>query len=220
MMSSAQVLSLFPFYRNAEPAFRQEMEAAARGVSLDEGASTFHQGSACMGIPLVGAGLVRVFRQGENGRELTLYHVHPGEMCLVSLNAAITGSLMPAWGVVESRVDAAILPPDLFRQWLGRDPHLRAAAWQVMATRLTDLMELIDGVVFQGLDHRLAQLLLERARGPERVVALTHEQLATALGTAREVVSRLLAKLARTGAVRLARGHIDVLEPEALERMR
>jgi len=220
MMSTGEVLSLFPFYRQAESGFRHEMEAAARGLSLDEGSSTFHQGSACLGVPLVGSGLVRVFRQGENGREITLYHVHPGEMCLVSLNSTITGAPLPAWGVAESKVDAALLPADIFRQWLGRDPNLRAAAWQVMATRLTDLMQLIDGVVFQGLDYRLAQLLLERARGPERVVSLTHEQLATALGTAREVVSRLLAKLARTGAVRLARGRVDVLEPEALERMR
>lgn len=220
MMSTGQVLSLFPFYQHAEEDFRHEMAAAARGISLDEGASTFHQGAACMGVPLVGSGLVRVFRQGENGREITLYHVHPGEMCLVSLNSTISGSPMPAWGIAESQVDAALLPADLFRQWLGRDPNLRAAAWQVMAQRITDLMELIDGVVFQGLDHRLAQLLLERARGPERVVSLTHEQLATALGTAREVVSRLLAKLAHTGAVRLARGRIDVLDPEALERMK
>jgi CRP/FNR family transcriptional regulator len=78
----------------------------------------------------------------------------------------------------------------------GRDANLRAAAWQVMASRLTDLMGLIDGVFFQGLDQRLAQFLLDRAQGHDRVVALTHEQMATALGTAREVVSRLLAKLA------------------------
>lgn len=219
-MMVEEVLGLFPFYQRAPPGLRHEMGGAARGITLDEGSATFQQGSDCMGVPLVGSGVVRVFRQGESGREITLYHVHPGEMCLVSLNSAITGAPLPAWGVAETRVEAAVLPPDLFRQWLGRDANLRAAAWQVMATRLTALMELIDAVLFQGLDRRLAQLLLERAEGPERVVPLTHEQLATALGTAREVVSRLLAKLARTGAVRLARARVQVLDPEALERMR
>jgi CRP/FNR family transcriptional regulator, anaerobic regulatory protein len=220
MMTTEEVLRQFPFYQQGAPAFRQELEGAVRGVALDEGSSTFHQGSQCAGVPLVGSGVVRVFRQGENGREITLYHVHPGEMCLVSLNSAITGALLPAWGVAETHVEAAVMPTDLFRQWLGRDANLRSAAWQVMAQRLTALMELIDGVVFQGLDHRLAQFLLDRAQGPERVVSLTHEQMATALGTAREVVSRLLAKLVRTGAVRVARGRVEVLEPESLERMR
>ncbi len=219
-MVAEEVLGLFSFYQRAPPELRHEMQRAARLITLEEGSAAFQQGGHCTGVPLVGSGVVRVFRQGESGREITLYYVHPGGMCLVSLNSAITGALLPAWGVAETRVEAAILPPDLFRQWLGRDANLRSAAWQVMATRLTDLMVLIDAVVFQGLDRRLAQLLLELAEGPERVVALTHEQLATTLGTAREVVSRLLSKLARTGAVRLARARVQVLDPEALERLR
>jgi len=218
-MDTSSILGLFDFFREAPEPLRREMEQAAEHVRLDQGTYYCHMGDPCTRVALLGRGRIRVFKTGENGREITLYQVTPGETCLLTLNGALTGQPYPASAIAEEDVEAAAIPVPKFRSWVDRDTALRRFIFDVMAQRLSDLMTLVDEVTFNRMDRRLAEFLLDKfGQSPARdaTLAMTHDQIASELGTAREVISRLLKDLERQAAVRLGRGRVDLLDASRL----
>lgn len=213
-MDTASILGLFEFFRDAPPALRGEMERSAKYVQLDQGNFYCHIGDPCTKVALLGRGRIRVFKTGENGREISLYHVTPGETCLLTLNGALTGQPYPASAVVEEEIEAAALPVANFKSWVDRDAALRRFIFDVMAHRLSDLMTLVDEVTFNRMDRRLGEFILDKIgkiSPPQSTLAMTHDQIASELGTAREVISRLLKDLERQAIVSLGRGRVELL---------
>ncbi|MEZ4388153.1 MAG: Crp/Fnr family transcriptional regulator [Candidatus Krumholzibacteriia bacterium] len=191
------------------------LDAASRGgqrVQLDAGRFFIHCGQDVDVFAVVLRGSLRVFVAGENGREITLYGVEPGECCMVNVLCLISGTASPAAAVVDEPVEAVLFPRKAFLEWLHQRADLREFVFGVMACRVTSMMALVEEVAFQRLDCRLAGYLCQRA-GSGETIQTTHEAVAADLGTAREVVSRLLKSFERRGAVSLARGSITVREP-------
>jgi len=218
-MDNPEILSLFDFFQDAPADLRAEMERSAKYVHLDQGTFYCHIGDPCTKVALLGRGRIRVFKTGENGREISLYHVTPGETCLLTLNGALTGEPYPASAIVEEEAEAAALPVDGFRSWVDRDPALRRFIFDVMAHRLSDLMTLVDEVTFNRMDRRLGEFILDkvgRITPAQSTLAMTHDQIASELGTAREVVSRLLKDLERQEIVSLGRGRVELLNEQRL----
>ena len=207
-MTARAILDQFAFFREAPEGFQEEVLAASGQVNLPAGFYPFQEGSRCEGFAFVGKGDVRVFKGSSGGREITLYHVGPGETCLLTLNAAMGNSSYPASAVVEDPVEAVAVPAESFRCWVRQQDEMRAFVFEQMAYRISDLMALIHDVVFQRMDRRVAAYLLSRRSTARRDAALelTHGAIATELGSAREVVSRVLKELEREGAVELGRG--------------
>jgi CRP/FNR family transcriptional regulator, anaerobic regulatory protein len=218
------ILERYAFYRNGEPALQADIERAANVVHVEPGSRFFDVGQSCAQVALVGQGSVRVFLESESGREITLYHVAPGETCPVNLLCVLLGRPAPATALVEERLSAALLPTEIFRRWVAEEPVVRQFVLEAVAIRLVDILSLLEEITFGRLDRRLADFLLRRAepsgRSPASVVELTHEQIALELSTAREVVSRLLREFERRGAVELARGCIQVRDAAVLEELR
>ena len=171
----------------------------------------FDEGAACTGFPLLIDGEVRVCRQAPNGRELELYRVQPGELCLVSSSALFAGQALSARGVSSVPTTLVMLPPDAFRAALA-DAVFRDFVLGLFAERMADLSALIESVAFARLDSRLATALL--GHGPQRHT--THQALADELGTVREMVTRLLKRFERDGLVALSRECISVLDAAGL----
>ncbi len=214
--SAAALLRLYPALREVEAA---EFDAAWRGgasvLRLPRGAPLFSPGQACGGFPLLLEGEARVFRMAASGRQLELYRLTAGEVCLVSSASLFTQAEMSAYGETVAPTTVWMLPPETFERWLdGVAPFRRFVLGQYTA-RLTDLSELVDALAFQRLDQRLAQALL--GQGP--VLAVTHQQLADRLGTAREIVTRLLRRFEQAGWVAVSREHIALLQPAALRQI-
>lgn len=183
-------------------------------LTVPAGTVLFRDGDPCQGFPLVLDGEVRVSRAAPNGRELELYRVVPGELCLVSSAALFAGQPLGARGVAVGPTTLALLPPGAFREALA-DAGFRDYVLGLYATRLADLTGLIEAIAFQRLDSRLAAALL--GHGP--AVQATHQALADELGTVREIVTRLLHRFEREGWVALSRERIELKDAAALRAL-
>lgn len=180
-------------------------------ISVPAGTRLFRENDACQGFPLVLSGEVRVSRGAANGRELELYRVTPGEMCLVSSAGLFADQPLTARGVATIDTTLCLLSPPDFHAALI-DAGFRNYVLGLFAARMADLTGLIEAIAFQKLDSRLAAALL--GHGPQ--LRTTHQALADELGTVREIVTRLLHRFERDGLVELSRESITLRDSAGL----
>jgi len=186
--------------------------ADSRVRRMRAGSVLFSAHQPCSGFPLVLEGSVRVVKTAPNGREILLYRVEPGESCILSGSCLLGRGEYSASGIAETDVEVLVIPPPLFNELMLQNEPFRQYVFGMYATRLSDVMELVEEVAFHKLDTRLAHLLAQR--GP--VIAETHQKLADELGSVREIVTRLLRSFEQRGWVRLERERVTVLDPKAL----
>ena len=189
--------------------------AAAEPLTLSTGAYLFREGEECRALAFVASGSVRIFRTGEAGREITLYHVEDGQSCLVNMLSVLVGKPAVATARSEVLTEGVIIPGAAVRDWVVASDLIRAYAIETMAERLIAFMTLFEEVAFGKMDARLAAFLLQRFQ-LRPFVAATHEEIAAELGTAREVVSRLLKDLATAGAIEVGRGRLELRDETIL----
>jgi CRP/FNR family transcriptional regulator len=180
-------------------------------LSAPAGTRLFRENDACQGFPLVLSGEVRVSRGSAGGRELELYRVTPGEMCLVSSAGLFADQPLTARGVTTCDTTLCLLSPSDFQTALA-DPAFRGYVLGLFAARMADLTGLIEAIAFQKLDSRLASALL----GHGHTLKTTHQALADELGTVREIVTRLLHRFERDGLVELSRESITIKDSAGL----
>lgn len=196
---------------------RRQFAESGRVVELKTGQAFLRRGSVVDTFAMVVGGVLRVAKTGEGGREITLYTVGPGECCTVNLLCLLTGQESPVEAVVEEDLRAVLYSRDTFRRWVNESPAFRDFVHQQLAERMVGMMALVEEVAFQRMDRRLAGYLSDKVeRGGAAQLCLTHEAVATDLGTAREVVSRLLKCFEKRGLVELSRGRITVTDAARL----
>lgn len=197
---------------------RRLLSERAMQVSLPAGTTIFAPGVEAESFILVLDGTVRVQQVSPNGREIVLYRVTGGETCIMTTACLLSGEAVSAEGIAETDVSAVALPKAAFEEALARSPGFRRLVFADYSHRISDLMHVVEEVAFERLDKRLAQRLLDLA-GPDGAVSATHQDLATELGTAREVVGRQLKELERRGWLDRARGRIELKEPQRLKAL-
>ncbi|OJX80989.1 Crp/Fnr family transcriptional regulator [Magnetospirillum sp. 64-120] len=212
---NAEIAKTFPQFARLDPGSAHVLDGAARVVTLPAGTPVFHDGSACTSYVLVMEGSVRVQKVSESGREIVLYRVESGQSCVLTTNCLITHGDYTAEGVAETEVKALVVPAFAFRTLLGQSEAFRDFVFSAYATRISDLLMLIEEVAFGRIDLRLAGWLCTHA-GTDGAIKATHQDIATELGTAREVVSRQLKDFERRGWVGLFRGRVEVVDPAGL----
>ncbi|MCB9358231.1 MAG: Crp/Fnr family transcriptional regulator [Calditrichaeota bacterium] len=220
-MQLTDILGQFSFFSNASTALQREILAQSQLATLDSGVMVYREGEACTRIAFVGEGSVRVYKRNEGGREITLYHVRSTESCILTTSCALTGQRYPATAAVEPEhpVTAAVISPEYFQNLVNTQQVVRDYVFEMMSRRIVDMMSLIEEITFGKMDHRIAHFLLEKFTGEGtylRSIHITHEQIADELGTAREVVSRLLKEFERSGAVELGRGRVRMVNEPLL----
>ena len=209
---AAALQPLYPALAQIPPAERDAVLATqARHADVPAGARLFDEGAPCQGFPLVLRGAVRVARGAANGRSLELYRVTPGELCVVSTSCLFGQQALTAHGETTEPTELVLLSPAGFERWSAHEPF-RRFVFGIFADRLADLMALAEAVAFQRLDQRLASALL----GHGATLRLTHQALADELGTAREIVTRLLKRFEQRGWVALGRERIELRDAAAL----
>lgn len=208
--SKREVLSKIPFFTEAPPDLRKALLEEASVVHLEAGEYFLREGDTCANFAVVISGKIRVFKFGENGHEISLYHVGPGEACPLNVSCILSNRPVPAMAQVEDPVLAIVVPAPIFRAWVAEHESLRSFVFQMFSTRLMEVMSLVEEVAFRRMDQRLARRLAEMLveDRPGGSVEITHADIAADLGTAREVVSRLLKEFERLGAIQLSRGRI------------
>lgn len=196
---------------------RDRLLAAARVVRLAEGTRLFGPGQAPTAMVLLLEGAVRVQQRGENGREVLLYRVQAGDTCVLTTACLLGYEDYTAEGVAETDVIAATLPREAFDELVAASREFRQFVFAAFSRRITELFGVIEDIAFNRMDVRLAARLAALAE--DGVVRATHQALANDLGTAREVVSRLLQDFVRRGWIEQARGEIRLTAPAALARL-
>jgi CRP/FNR family transcriptional regulator len=199
-------------------AFDIEKVEGAHRIALDAGAVVFRPDSDCPGFVVVKRGLIKVSMVSEGGREIVLYRVGPGDICLQTFSCLSRGTLYSAEGRVEAALSGVIIPPALFDRLMGEVPAFRADVFAAVARRFGEFQHMVETLAFTGIEARLASALLRLAGGGNQIDA-THEAIAVEIGSAREVVSRQLHHFAERGLVETGRGRVTILARDALARV-
>lgn len=216
-MTDADWIAAFPRLAGLDAEAARNLAEAGQVLAIPVGTVVFRDGAECANYVLVLEGSIRVQKTAESGREIVLYRVERGQSCVLTTNCLMAGEDYSAEGVAETPVKALVLPRAVFRNLVDRSPAFRDFVFSAYATRLSDLMALIEEVAFRRIDSRLAGWL--KARSGRDGIQATHQEIAAELGTAREVVSRQLKDFERRGWVLLRRGSIDLKDVAALDRL-
>lgn len=191
---------------------------ASNVISLPENSTVFQQGDACKNYLLVLEGNLKVFTRSENGREIVLYHLKQGDSCVLTTSCLFGNKSYPAEGKTETPVTALAIPANQFNTAIQQSEKFRNLVFSAFSSHLSDMITLVEQVAFGKIDVRLAKYLLEQHDGNNHITS-THQNIATELGSAREVISRQLKTLESKGYIIIGRGNIEIVNAGALRNI-
>jgi CRP/FNR family transcriptional regulator len=201
-----------------EPANQEIKDQFLKHVSVKQlpaGQYICWEGDVCTQLAVVLSGTVRVYKIGESGREITLYRIEENDSCILTASCILSQIRFPALAIVEREVRAALIPAPILREWIKKYHVWRVYVFELMSKRLADVIATVEEIAFRRVDIRIAEFLARLAEEQEHIV-ITHQEIAYELGTAREVVSRILKDFERANIIALSRGAIIVQNKQAL----
>lgn len=205
----AELAQRFPFLKQATATVQQQLRPYTQLVQVPANTYVCWEGEACTSLTLLLAGTVRVYKVGENGREITLYRVEENQSCILTASCILSHLPFPALAVVETEAQAMMIPAPVVRGWVAEHEIWRTYLFGLLSERLSDVITTVEEVAFRRVDERIAELLIGRA-STNAPLAITHQQIAFEIGTAREVVSRILKDFERQGLIAQGRGSITI----------
>ncbi len=207
--TSHQIQKAFPFLEDSGDFYEKFIQSVSI-VNAPEKYEVISPGDVCKNLSLILEGTVRVFKIGENGREITLYRIGPGESCILTASCILNHAQSPALAVTETEIKAIMIPASTVRIWMDESSSWRHFIFDLISKRLTDVISVIEEIAFRRMDSRLALWLIENKENTNKLHT-THQHIAEELGTAREVISRILKDFEVRGSIKLARGEIEIL---------
>jgi CRP/FNR family transcriptional regulator len=165
---------------------------------------------------IITSGKARVFSRSVEGKETTLYHIEPGDICVLSTACMFSGQGFPAEAETESPVIARAMSPGEFTEWLNALPEFREFVFKGFSRRISSLVDLVQKVTSTPVGHRLINYLL--AAQEKGQVKATHQKIANEISSAREVVSRQLKELENKGLLKLSRGSVSIISEDGLKK--
>ncbi|HAE01864.1 MAG TPA: Crp/Fnr family transcriptional regulator [Rhodospirillaceae bacterium] len=216
--SAAGWIEKFEGLAKLDGAIKQILMRESAIVTVPEGTVIFGPGKPPENLLLLLEGRVRVHQISEGGREIVLYRVEAGQSCVLTTACLLAYEDYSAEGVAETDIRAAAIPRPVFDTLISQSVDFRNFIFTAYSKRITDLFLVIEEIAFQRLDIRLAQKLLDLARGSDQI-KVTHQQLAAELGTAREVISRQLGEFQRRDWIQQTRGTLGLLDRDALTNL-
>ena len=210
----------FPFWGTLSDGEKGEFLSNARTVYY-EGGSTIHDGTECSGVFLVRKGCLRVYVLSEDGKSITLYRLFAGDMCMLAASCVIQAITFDVFVDAEEDSECVVVYGPAFAELSENNKDIKIFALETAVTRFSDVMWVLQQVLFMSMDKRLAIFLLdEAAKNGSDVIKLTHEQIAKYMGSAREVVSRMLKYFASEGIVSASRSEgIKLLDKKRLREL-
>lgn len=210
----------FPVYKKLNTEEQSRLDASAVLRTMKKG-EIIHTGSSdCLGVLLMRSGQLRAYIVSEEGKEVTVYRLFERDMCLFSASCMLKSIQFDITIVAEKDTEAWLIPVDVYQSLMEKSAVIANYTNEVMGTRFTEVVWLIEQVMWKSFDKRLADFLVEECNIEETdQLKLTHEQIASHLGTAREVVTRMLKYFQTEGIVKLSRGTVEVVDRERLEKI-
>ncbi|RHR11182.1 Crp/Fnr family transcriptional regulator [Pseudoflavonifractor sp. AF19-9AC] len=214
------VSDYIPFWNKLTPSQQDRLTAAAikRQVRAD---TVVHNGSAdCLGLLLLESGQLRVFILSPEGREITLYRLFERDMCLFSSSCMMSSIQFDVTIQAEKDTSFWVIPPDVYKALMEESAPVANYTNELISSRFSDVMWLMEQILWKSFDRRLAGFLLEESVLEQSdLLHLTHEKIANHLGTAREVVTRMLRYFQSEGMVTLSRGTVELTDKKRLMQL-
>jgi len=205
-MITDRYISLFSF----EQALLDELNEL-EVIEIQAGTVVLKENEYIKVIPIVLEGSIKLHKLDQTGREIIFYHIEPGESCILSITSCLNNKESQAEAVIEKETRIIVVEADRVRSWMDEFSSWRKFVVKLYYYRMAELMTLVDLVLFKSVDTRLIQHLKDHAVNNE--LETTHKQLAGELGTAREVISRLLKQMEKESLISLERGKIKIVKP-------
>ena len=211
------VSALFPVWNELDT-HQQELLLNAATLRVVQEGSILQNGSAdCVGLFLIESGQLRAYILSDEGKEVTLYRLFDRDMCLFSASCMLNSIQFDIWIEAEKDTRLWVLPVGAYQELMNASLPVANYTNKLLSSRFSDVMWLLDAVLFKSVDARLAAFLLDESgiEGSD-TLSITHERIAHHLGTAREVVTRMLKYFQQEGIVRLSRGGVTLVDLKKL----
>ena len=212
--------SFFPVWSKLDEKER-EMLTNGSSVKSAKAGTVIHNGAEdCIGLLLIKKGIIRTYILNESGREITLYRLFERDMCLFSASCMMNSIQFEVNVEAETDAEMLVIKSPVYEQLMQRSLVVANYTNQLMAARFSEVMWLIEQIMFKSFDVRLAEFLCQEINIEQSsTLAITHEKIARHMGTAREVVTRMLKYFQSEKTVRLFRGGIEIMDESRLRKM-
>jgi len=211
--------ALFPRWDKLEPDVQKTLHKQASFHSAKKGTMLQNDEAHCLGLILVNSGQLRTYMMSDEGKEITLYRLFDGDMCLLSASCILNSIQFEVIVEAEKDTNFWIIPSPTYKTLMTQSLTLSNYTNELMSARFSDVMWVMQQVLFKSMDERLSDFLLDETnRENSDLLIITHEQIAHHLGTAREVITRLLKYLQEEHAISLSRGSIKIENRDILEK--
>jgi len=188
---------------------KKEVDEAGQVRSFPAGTVIVNFNAYISSIPIILSGSIKVIRTDEEGREILLYYIKPGESCIMSFLAGMHNDTSKIKAIVEEDVELLLIPIDKAKQWIKEFPEWTDFIFNLYQKRFEELLEVVNAIAFQKADMRLMNLLNQKSKlFNSKEIKVTHQQLADETGLSREAVSRVLKQMENEGLVSITRNKI------------
>ena len=209
----------FPFWDELSNTEKETFLNSSQYISFRKG-TNIHNGNECTGIILIRTGSLRLYILSDEGKEITLYRLFPGEMCMLSASCVLNNITFDVFVDAEENSECIIVGGCAYAALSERCDSAKIFALETALSRFSDVMWVMQQILFMSMDKRLAIFLLdEMSKTGSDTIRLTHEQIAKYMGSAREVVTRMLKYFSSEGIVELSRGGIKVTDVKKLRSL-
>lgn len=210
---------LFPFWAEITDEDKKYICDNSYALSYPKG-TTIHDGNECSGVFIVKKGCLRVYIMSEDGKDITLYRLHEGDMCMLAASCVLQTITFDVLVDSEENSECYVISGPAFASISERNHKIKIFALELAVTRFSDVMWVMQQILFMSMDKRLAIFLFdESTRIGSDLLTLTHEQIAKYMGSAREVVSRMLKYFSNEGIVEVSRKGVKILDRKRLREL-
>lgn len=218
VMTEQTPIAQFPFLADVSAGGLALLERTTQHIACAAATPLVKRGDEVSSAYLVTKGALRVYYITTEGREGTLYWVEPGQSCILALNCMFSRLTYPAWVESEGETELSIVPGSTYRDLFSQEAAVQRFTFETLSSRLFELMAMVEETASQGLESRVAAFLLRRGKG-QGELSITQEQIARHIGSSREVVSRVLRRLAALGLVETGPALIQVRDETGLKSL-
>lgn len=210
---------IFPFWSETAEQDKEYICNHTLAMSYPKG-TNIHGGDVCSGVIFIRSGGLRVYIMSESGKDITLYRLHAGDVCVLSASCVLDSITFDVFVDTEENSECYVISPKAFAEVSERNKNIKIFLLETAVGRFSDVMWVMQQILFMSMDKRLAIFLLDEIlRTKTDIIPLTHEQIAKYIGSAREVVSRMLKYFSNEGIVESSRKGIRILDKSRLRKL-
>lgn len=216
-VEEAILSAAYPFWDRLSAGEKEQILQACATASYEKGAQIHRSDMGCKGAIFVLSGTLRVYIVSEEGREVTLFRIHAGENCVLSASCLLDSIQFDILIEAAEAARAIVIPANVLHPIMESNPYVGLYMYKQATERFSDVMWMMQQILFMGADRRVAIFLWdEMVRRNQPVLHMTHDEIARNIGSAREVVSRVMKYLSEEGVVSLKRGRVEIVDKEKL----